>query len=195
VTEPPDPAWSEVWKLYLENREVFAAVISRLRGSGVAIDEETAQDSIHEFIVDRARDAVRTFRPELGELKGWLYVVFRRFVVGKFQTQVRRNRLLSQFASEVAVDTADNGHSASRDLASLGHAILQLSHEHRSAVNAFLHAPDPSVRAVARSLGISRWKASTLLNSALSQLSAQLRGDDADPFEHGEAAVTKTQPP
>ncbi len=72
------------------------------------------------------------------------------------------------------------GHSTSRELASLRHAILQLNHEQRSAVDAFLHAPDPSVRAVARSLGISRWKASALLNSAWSQLSAQLRADDAD---------------
>jgi RNA polymerase sigma factor (sigma-70 family) len=180
VTSAAQPSWSQVWNLYLENQEVFRAVIAGLRRGGMNLDDETAHDLAHEFLVERAREAVATFQPERGELKGWLYVVFKRFVQGAFRDRSRRLHLLEKFAVEAAAGANSGGGSEpyEEQAQQLRGAIAKLSAEQQRAVRTFLESPNQSVRDVARLMKISRWRASSLMAQALESLTTQLKAGD-----------------
>ena len=177
MTAPPESSWSAVWTVYRENQEVFAAVLSQLRRGGLAIDEEASQDFIHEFLIERAPSALNTFRPERGELKGWLYVVFKRFILGSVRDRARREQLLLKFSAEFAVHSVDSDHS---ELNALRAAVTTLSTDEQRAVEAFLKSSHQSIRDVARILNVSRWRAGALMNSAIANLTEKLSAAEAD---------------
>lgn len=177
MTASLDTSWSAVWTLYRENQQVFMAVFSHLRRGGLAIDEEATQDFIHEFLIERAPSALKTFRPERGELKGWLYVVFKRFVLGSMRDRARRERLLLKFSGEFAVHSADRNDFALEELRT---AVSTLTADERRAIDAFLQSPHQSIRDVARALDVSRWRASALMTSAITQLTTKLSTSEAD---------------
>ena len=129
-------------------------------------------DYVHQFLVERAPAALRTFRPDRGDLKGWLFVVFKRFVLGAQRERASHERQLRRFAADAIPSQTE--HELPLDLIAVRNAVAALPAEQRRAVRTFLRSSAGSVRDVARSLGVSRWRASQLVSEALTTLSARL---------------------
>jgi RNA polymerase sigma factor (sigma-70 family) len=161
-----------VWRLYAENQDVFAAVFAGLRRTGFVIEHETAVDYVHQFLIERAPAALGTFRPDRGNLKGWLFVVFKRFVLGAQRERASHERQLRRFAADAVPAQAE--HEQPLDLVAVRNAVAALPADQRRAVRALLRSPAGSVRDVARSLGVSRWRASQVVSEALTTLSSHL---------------------
>jgi RNA polymerase sigma factor (sigma-70 family) len=180
-----------VWTLYLENHEVFTKALSSLRAAGTVVDEDTAQDLIHAFLVERAPAALATFQPERGELKGWLFVVFKRFVVGGLRERSRQQRLMTKLSNRGGDPTeVSPDETPSLDLEALRAAVNDLPADEREAIFALLASPTGTIRAVARALGASRWRTSALITAAFAKLTQKL----VLPATHVPEAPT-TRPP
>jgi RNA polymerase sigma factor (sigma-70 family) len=156
-------------------------VFASLRSAGLRIDREAAVDFVHEFIIERAPGALATFCPERGELKGWLFVVFRRFVLGTLRERTRQARLIRAVAEHATSHPVE--HELAFDVDAARRAIAELPSEQRRAVRVFLETPDGSIRETARRLGVSRWRASQYVSQALEFLAARLGfpNDDLPP--------------
>jgi RNA polymerase sigma factor (sigma-70 family) len=168
----PHTNWAEVWRLYAENQDVFAAVFADLGSEGIGVAREGAVDYVHEFLVERAPAALETFRPERGELKAWLFVVFKRFVLGTLRERATQERLLRKFAADASPSQPEQEQQL--DIVAVQAAVAALPAKQQRAVRAFLQAPGGSIRDVARTLGVSRWRASQLVSDALEALSSHL---------------------
>ncbi len=176
-------AWSDVWRLYLENVDVFRAAVVSLRRTGVFLPEDLVSDFVHEFLVTRAPDALATFRPARGELRPWLFVVFRRYVLGTYRSQRRVRAALEALQEEMDVIEVTSGPDEAADLSRVADAIEHLPRERQQVLYAFFGAKASSIRATARELGLSRWKASRVLLEAVSDVAAQLGIDlEAEEF-------------
>lgn len=187
---PARAPWSEVWTLFLENRSVFTKVFASLRQRGFVLDEDTQSDLTHEFLMERAPAALATFNPALGERAGWLFVVFRRFVVGAARTRARRQRLLASLAEE-ETDVAPAEDELRLDLGALQHALAELSAEERQVIE-HVTAANGTVRSAARALGWSRWRTTHVLAAALQKLTGQLAAP-AKTMAHVAAGNTATR--
>jgi RNA polymerase sigma factor (sigma-70 family) len=155
------------------------------------VDEETANDLVHEFIVSRAPRAIEAFRPERGELEGWLFVVFRRFVIGALRDGARRRQLVAQLGKELVRSTGEETEFQS-DLEALRSSIASLPNEEREAMVALLSSDLASVRDVAATLGISRWRAQQVIQAALFALRNELTSSRPDAHNPPPAAHTVT---
>jgi RNA polymerase sigma factor (sigma-70 family) len=166
--------WDSVWRLYFEHAEVFRAAISDVRARGVRIDDATATDLIHEFLLERAPAALETFRPERGTLSTWLFVVFRRYVLGSLNADAHRQRLLRTYEREHDGEADVRRHDEDRDHLAARAALSALPSEERRALRVFF-GDAGSVRDVARALGISRWRADKLVAQAIDRIAAALQ--------------------
>src|SRR5262245_24585185 len=132
---PTGTMWSSIWALYAENQDVFAAAFADLASAGVVIDQEAAADHVHEFLLDRAPSALATFRPERGELKPWLFVVFRRFVLGALREQSRREKLLRGLAASGGGDlSVERSRELPSDMDVAREAVKNLPPDQRRAI-------------------------------------------------------------
>lgn len=151
---------------------MFAKVFASLRQAGFIVDEDAQSDLTHEFLMERAPAALATFNPALGERAGWLFVVFRRFVIGAARTRARRQRLLASLVEE-GTDVASGEDELRLDLGALQRALADLSAEERQVVEQ-VTAANGTVRSAARALGWSRWRTTQALTAALQKLTGQL---------------------
>jgi len=169
--------WNEVWKLYFENQSTFWGVISSFRRRGISIADEEATDLIHEFLVERAPFALATFHPERGQLESWLFVVFRRFAAGSYRNGQRMRMLLETWRDDLPITGANEANEAEQDIEAVKSALQALPKDERKALRLFLEQDNASMRAVARGLRLSRWKATRLIVSAVAKVAAALEVD------------------
>jgi len=163
MADKPAAAWPEVWNLALNHEAVFRTVFRDLSRKGLVLGSDGERDLVHEFLVDRAANALATFHPERGALPGWLYVVFRRFVLGSLRTIERDRRLLESLAREASPRPSDD---RAHILDAVDAAVDQLPKDERRALQAYFGDREHGERAVARALGVSRWKAGRLVARA-----------------------------
>lgn len=172
--------WSRVWKLYLDNQRVFWGVFSTLRRRGVAISDEEATDLIHEFLLERAPQAIATYNPDRGEIESWLFVVFRRFVMGTYRSNRRMESLLKMWGSEFhdfATAGVEKDYEIDQDLNAVKSALRDLTAQEKRAVTLFFENRRNSVRSVARELGLSRWKTARTIAQAGAKVALALGAD------------------
>jgi DNA-directed RNA polymerase specialized sigma24 family protein len=169
--------WKDVWRLYLEQQRVFESVFANLRAKGAVISKEMATDLIHEFLMERAPYALATFRSERGDLEPWLFVVFRRFVLGTYRSNQRSVNILSRWREDLLNFTNENYQGLEQDLLTVEAATADLPTDEKRAMTIFLSDEGGSVRAVARSLGLSRWMATRLIFQALARVVQALNVD------------------
>jgi len=166
-----------VWRLYLEEQSVFEGVFADLRAKGTVISRELATDLIHEFLIERAPFALATFQPDRGELRSWLFVVFRRFVLGTYRSSQRSGDILKRWQKDLTATPSDNYPGLEQDLLAVKAVTAGLPEDERRALTTFFGADGASVRAVARALGISRWKATRLILQGAARVVRDLRVD------------------
>ncbi len=165
--------WSSVWALYAHHAKAFHGAFRSLARRGQLLRPDEEMELLHEFLLEHARPALATFRPERGELDSWLFVVFRRFVTGALVSRAafRRKEALGDHGHESLAPETDRELPA--DLQAARTAIDALPEDERSAMRAMLQ-PGGSVRSVARKLAISRWRAQQLLDRGLEKINARL---------------------
>ncbi len=171
------PSWKRVWKLYRDHRAVFDAVFGDLRRRGTVVTRDEATELLHEFLLEQAPYALRTFDPERGQLDQWLFVVFRRFVLGRLQTHRRQARLVTALHDVGHEPPGPSSESEQPgDLEAARCAIAELPAPQRHALLALLE-PSGSVREVARRLGTTRWRARRLVVLAVASVALALDVD------------------
>jgi RNA polymerase sigma factor (sigma-70 family) len=153
--------------VYLENQGVFQGVFARLRQLGFTIQKADEDELLHEFLTQRLPRALETFRPERGELKTWLSVVFRRFVIGRYRQRQRHEELLGKFAGSMAHVEIDPARHV--DVARVRAHVEHLPEEEQQALSVYF-GEKPSLRAVARALKIPRWRADDLVWTAVARV-------------------------
>jgi hypothetical protein len=169
--------WAEVWRLYLEQQRVFEGVFADLRSKGTVISKEMATDLTHEFLMERAPYALATFQSERGDLEPWLFVVFRRFVLGTYRSNQRSVSILSRWHQDL-VSSGNQGYAGlEQDLRTIEAATADLPSDEKHALTAFLSDEGGSVRAVARSLSLSRWSATRLVLQGVARVIRALNVD------------------
>lgn len=171
--------WSDVWRTYLEHEQVFGRVVATLRATGLEISRDSALDLVHEFLLTRAPYALATFKPSRGSLPGWLFVVFRRFVLGQYRQGQRARRMLALFEREFAPTAHEVQWEPHADINAVEAAVAGLSSDHRRALHVFFGQHEHGLRAVARALGVSRWKAERIVVEATARIVLEL-GLDVD---------------
>ena len=185
TTSPPqDTPPSAVWRLYLDQRDVFLRVFASLKRRGARIHRERESDLVHQFLVERAPQALATFQPDRGSIESWLFVVFRRFVFEQLEKEQRYDAVLNALVrepSEGQPATAEDDY----DRAAVTRAIDSLSSEQRDVLRSFLTSQ--SLRTTARSVGRSRWQARRLLMEAVVAVGRALDVDLAALREDGAA--------
>src|SRR5262249_4745026 len=157
--------WLQVWQLYNDNADLFGGVFSHLRKQGVYIEPERQVDLLHEFLLERAPSALRTFRPHIAPLRPWLFVVFRRFVHASLRAEARRREQLERH--EPALSLPQEESESPADVQAARQALDKLSREQRRALMLFLASGKGSIREVARTLNISRFRADQLVTNAV----------------------------
>ena len=165
--------WSAVWALYRENAATFQSAFASLSARGFFCPREMRTELIHRFLLERARPALETFRPERGDVGAWLFVVFKRFVSGEWKRQgTSERKLVAKDPLELQAPSAEASEMPS-DLATTRAAISELPLNERQVLEVIL-LPRGSLRKAARDLGISRWQTRQLLDNALKRLGTQL---------------------
>jgi hypothetical protein len=163
------------WSVYLKNRDVFAGV---LRSTGRWTVED-GLDVIHDFIIDRLPDALKSYDPERGKIKNWLFIVFLRYVK-------RRKLELSSWAKR-KIDL-DSIPELPNRVATIDESFLHsgqdqvfakmkdLDKEHSDALTTYFGEGSESdnIRALARKFKWSRYKAEQKVLEGLAMLSTQL---------------------
>jgi RNA polymerase sigma factor (sigma-70 family) len=201
-TKPRVP-WNQVWRLYFENQSTFWGVISSLRRRGISVSDEEATDLIHEFLMERAPFALATFHPERGQLESWLFVVFRRFAIGSYRNKQRMQTILEAWRDDISLDGVNEENEFTQDVQVVQAALKALPKEERKALRLFLEQDDGSMRAVARALRLSRWKATRLVVRSVARVAAALEVDiGLEPIDlhlllgggvHADASGTRTR--
>jgi RNA polymerase sigma factor (sigma-70 family) len=161
--------WRTIWSLYAEQGHVFRAVFTNLRRRGVHLPDDVAADLIHEFLLEKAPKALETFEPTRGALEGWLFVVFRRYVLGALRSQEERRRSLQLHVMKDEDELVSSTPSPEMhvDLQRVREAVNALPADQQAALRVYLASEQSSRREVAKSLGISRWAADRLVSEAL----------------------------
>ena len=168
--------WSQVWDLYVSHASVFADVIGQLRARGTSISSDEAAELVHSFLVDHAPSALATFEPERGELRPWLWVVFRRYVIGTLRSEHRHAGILTTLTLE-STSGDDEAVEATEDLDRVRRIVETAPRAQRDALKSFFGAEGGSVRAVARSMNVSRREARRILLEATARIVLALRVD------------------
>ena len=137
------------------------------------LSNEEGEDLIHEFLLDRAGAALKSFDPQRGSIEGWLFVVFRRFVLGRYREQERARRVVSN-ASVLQSDVALGDPGTRLDLQKTRTALGRLPTQQRRALQVFFGESGGSIRSVARTLSLSRWRAQRLVSEAMERVAAEL---------------------
>jgi RNA polymerase sigma factor (sigma-70 family) len=160
--------WSQLWRLYVDHSETFRGAIRDLRSSGLRLSDEDGRDYVHEFLLERAPKALRTFDPAKGNLGSWLFVVFRRFVLERLRAASRRSDLVKRMAVETATPEAV---SSGADVLNVRAAMRRLPLDQRRAVRAYFREGErESWRRVAVELRVSRGEARRLVTAGLEEL-------------------------
>ena len=168
------------WELYLDHRDVFFRVISDLRHRGAIVGDDLRHDLILDFIVSRAPNALKTFEPSEGTLPGWLYVVFRRYVLEKLRQRTGRARVLASLATDRSLRPDTLSPKESIELKRIGELIDSMSKDAQSAIQSYFEA-NGSIRAVARALGVSRDRAKIILLDSVSLIVQEIMPESMEP--------------
>lgn len=159
-------SWEDVWALYALGRDVFLRVLMGLRRKGWKIPHDVEHDLIHEFLIRRARAMLAKYAPERGTMDGLLAVAFRNFVISELRVHKHQEDL---WASQLLREPSRVGNDLTRIEALL--ALSMASPEQLLALRALIDGG--SLRAAARTLGLSRWETRKLLAETLRQLEAK----------------------
>jgi RNA polymerase sigma factor (sigma-70 family) len=159
-----DVQWNSVWALYKDFPGVFHRALVEL-----SVQQDQHADMIHEFLLERAPDALRSFDPSRGEIAPWLYVVFRRFALGRLQNDRRRVEVLEELAREPSVaDSIDDPLDTER----MSNAWRKLPGLEQRALRAYL---EHGVQGATRAMGVSPWHVKRIVILALAKLLLDLR--------------------
>ena len=151
--------------------------MSDLRASGASISKEMATDLIHEFLMERAPYALATFQSDRGDLEPWLFVVFRRFVLGTYRSNQRSTDILLRWRQDLVKSDGEGYEGLKQDLAVVEAATASLPNKEKRALLLFFSDQGGSIRAVARSLGLSRWSTTHLILQAAAHVVQALNVD------------------
>ena len=176
-TSEDDVDWSELWRLYLDHGEAFRGAIGDLRAGGLRLSDDDATDFLHDFLLNRAPRALRSFDGTKGNLRSWLFVVFRRFVLEQRRKALRRGDLVRRLASQA---TEVDQPPFAADVQTVHAAMGRLPVIERRALRAYFKDGErESWRRVAAELGVSRTEARRLVSKALDRLarSVGIKGD------------------
>jgi len=168
--------WNRVWQLYSENQPVFRSVFASVRAQGLHISDDDSLDLVHHFLVERAPFALATFNPEKGNIPSWLFVVFRRFVLGIYRSETQRRNLLDQLKRESQSKVTGPAPERELDLAAVQDAMSHVSEQEQQALRIFFDEGG-SLRSVASHLGLSRWAANRLVVSAFAKIALRMEVD------------------
>jgi DNA-directed RNA polymerase specialized sigma subunit len=163
------------WSVYLDNRDVFAGVLRSTGGWTVA----DGLDVIHDFVIDRLPDALKSYDPERGKIKNWLFIVFLRYA------KRRKLELVSWSKRKIDLDSIPELPSQNANIDKSFFSYLQnkitskmegLDKEHKMALVTYFGEESESgnIRALARKFKWSRYKAEQKVLEGLAMLSAQL---------------------
>jgi RNA polymerase sigma factor (sigma-70 family) len=163
------------WSVYQGNQEIFASVL-HVTGKWT-IDE--GLDLIHDFIVDKLPSALKTYDPEKGELKKWLYIVFLRYAKRRrIEISRSRNRTVDLDSLPGLIDESI---SSDKFVAYLQHqdivdALGDIDQKHRLILNFYFGDEKKSgnIREIARKFEISRHLAEKMVLEGLAILSVKL---------------------
>lgn len=159
------PGWDQVWTLYVENADVFRGVFVSLARRGMRLPDDVHTDLVHHFLLERSRPALGRYDPRIGPIGPWLAVVFRRFVLEQLRAEERHRRLLERVAADGPRDRAPSEGAAAH-----ARSVLQrLPPDHRNVLGVYL-AEGRSIRRVAATMGISRYRARGLVTKAIEAL-------------------------
>ena len=174
VDEQTPRCWTEVWRLYTQNTDVFRAVFAHLEARGFRVPPDRRADLVHDFLLERAERVLRRFDPNRGMLRPWLAFVFRRFVLEQLRADARRHRLIAERMRPFASNVTDA--EGASDSAAVRAALSELTPEEREALQVYLDH-DESLRAAASALRVSRYRARKLVTEAMKRLSDRLEPD------------------
>ena len=178
MTHEPSPIrevnWDEVWNVYLTYQDTFRAALGGMHRLGYPVSDAEALDLIADFVTYRLVEALESYRPSAGDLRPWLRVVFRRYAMDRLRRDARRQQLLAQLEDPEPVGAVT---VEALDAARLRGLVEGLSDTYREVLRIALGDPG-GVRAVARELDITRYRARELYLSALAAVASHFRHGD-----------------
>ena len=162
---------------YRTHRGLLFSALGRLAREGYVAPPAESIDLIHDFFVEAWDGLASRYDPGRAKIPTYLYAAFVRFARPRIARVQRQRATLvdpHELADSLVEDDGSSDLGRAVDLARMRDVLAALPQGSRLALDAWLNAERTSERDVARSLGLTRYRARQLLIEVLGRVMTTL---------------------
>ena len=167
IMEPQVPS---IESAYSKLRPLFFAALGSLARRGFVVTPADSMDLIHDFFAEAWAGLESHFKPDKGSFESYAYGAFVQFVRPRIVRMRRWQNCLIATEELEAFPAIQNEEPEPGDQERVREALANLPEGEQDIVRAYMYGDYTSERALAKELGISRYRLHEILVNALGRL-------------------------
>jgi len=172
---------------YTKLRPLFFAAFGSLARRGIVVSPVDSMDLIHDFFAEAWLGVENRFKPDRGSFESYAYGAFIQFVRPRIVRMRRWQNCLIGPKELDAFPAIQNEEPEPGDQERVREALAKLPEGEREIVRCYMYRDYTSERALAKELGISRYRLHEILVDALGRLAVSF--DRPEGFQPKDWAV------